>query len=63
MALAAYEDGYVLPTAHRELEKDPYVLRGSQGFGFRETTTSSTKANLVCDTMRTPRHPNMDVRT
>src|SRR5690606_4116850 len=38
MALAAYEDRYVIPTAHREFEEDAYVLRGSSGFGFREPT-------------------------
>src|SRR5690606_8662608 len=38
MALAAYEDRYVIPTTHREFEEDAYVLRGSSGFGFREPT-------------------------
>src|SRR5690606_35974885 len=38
MALAAYEDRYVIPTAHRELEEDAYVLRGSAGFGLHEGT-------------------------
>ena len=64
MALAAYEDRYVIPTAHRELEEDAYALRGSTGFGFREATTGATKVNLFGGTKRTPRRsPNMDVPT
>ncbi|MDT0576050.1 nitrate reductase subunit beta [Croceicoccus sp. F390] len=42
MALAAYEDRYVIPTAHREFEEDAYVLRGAGGFGFREVTEGRT---------------------
>src|SRR3546814_4715125 len=41
MALAAYEDRYVIPTAPRELDEDAYVLRGSSGFGFREDGKST----------------------
>src|SRR3546814_10167435 len=43
MALAAYEDRYVIPTAHRELDEDAYVLRGSSGFGFREDSNGKSK--------------------
>ena len=42
MALAAYEDRYVIPTTHREFEEDAYVLRGAGGFGFREVTEGRT---------------------
>ena len=42
MALAAYEDRYVIPTAHREFEEDAYVLRGAAGFGFGEVTEGRT---------------------
>jgi nitrate reductase beta subunit len=63
MALAAYEDRYVIPTARREFEEDAYVLRGSSGFGFREGTTGSTKVNLFGGSKRTPRKPMMDVPT
>src|SRR3546814_4146222 len=42
MALAAYEDRYVIPTARREYEEDSYVLRGSSGFGFRERSEEHT---------------------
>jgi nitrate reductase beta subunit len=34
MALANYEDRFVIPTAHRELDADAYDLRGSCGFTF-----------------------------
>ncbi|MCC7346406.1 MAG: nitrate reductase subunit beta, partial [Variibacter sp.] len=34
MALANYEDRFVIPTAHRELGADAYDLRGSCGFSF-----------------------------
>jgi len=34
MALANYEDRFVIPTAHRELSEDAYDLRGSCGFSF-----------------------------
>ena len=54
MALAAYEDRYVIPTAHREFEEDVYALRGSTGFGFREATTGNTKTNLFGGTKRAP---------
>jgi nitrate reductase beta subunit len=63
MALAAYEDRYVIPTAHREFEEDAYVLRGSSGFAFREATTGATKVNLFGGSKRTPRKPMMDVPT
>src|SRR3546814_2253357 len=45
MALAAYEDRYVIPTAHRELDGDAYVLRGSSGFGFRADSNGKSKEN------------------
>jgi nitrate reductase beta subunit len=63
MALAAYEDRYVIPTTHRELEEDAYALRGSTGFGFREGTNGSTTVNLFGGAKRTPRKRYMDVPT
>ncbi len=44
MALAAYEDRYVIPTAHREFAEDAYVMRGATGFGFKEGTQGRTPA-------------------
>ena len=64
MALAAYEDRYVIPTTHRELNEDAYVLRGSTGFGFREGTLGSTNVNLFGGGVKkTPRKPYMDAPT
>jgi len=63
MALAAYEDRYVIPTARREYEEDSFVLRGSSGFGFREDTNGATKLNLFGGAKRTPRKPYMDIPT
>jgi nitrate reductase beta subunit len=34
MAIANYEDRFVIPTAHRELGEDAYDLKGSCGFSF-----------------------------
>jgi nitrate reductase beta subunit len=34
MAIANYEDRFVIPTGHRELGEDAYDLRGSCGFSF-----------------------------
>ena len=34
MAIANYEDRFVIPTAHRETNEDAYDLRGSCGFSF-----------------------------
>jgi nitrate reductase beta subunit len=63
MALAAYEDRYVIPTAHREFEEDAYALRGATGFGFQEGTGGNTRTNLFGGAKRTPRRPYMDVPT
>ena len=63
MALAAYEDRYVIPTAHRELEEDAYALRGSAGFGLHEGTGGASKTNLFGGAKRTPRKPYIDVPT
>jgi nitrate reductase beta subunit len=34
MAIANYEDRFVIPTTHREVDEDAYDLRGSCGFSF-----------------------------
>ncbi|GAA5523670.1 respiratory nitrate reductase 1 beta chain [Microbulbifer aestuariivivens] len=43
MALAAYEDRYVVPTSHRETEENAYHLRGAVGFSFTEPHNGRTK--------------------
>lgn len=63
MGLAAYEDRYVIPTAHREDNEDAYLLRGAAGFSFREGSNGTTKANLFGQPDRTPRKRYMDIPT
>jgi nitrate reductase beta subunit len=64
MALAAYEDRYVIPTARREFDENAYVLRGSSGFGFGERTLGKTKVNLFGGGAdRAKREPRMDIPT
>ncbi|HYD76960.1 nitrate reductase subunit beta [Ramlibacter sp.] len=64
MAIANYEDRYVIPTVRRELEEDAYWLRGSTGFGFRDQTEGRSGLNLFGGgPKQTPRHKNMDVPT
>ena len=64
MAIANYEDRYVIPTVRREIDEDAYWLRGATGFGFRDQTEGATGVNLFGGgPKQTPRHPNMDVPT
>jgi nitrate reductase beta subunit len=47
MAIANYEDRFVIPTAHREVSEDAYELRGQCGFTFGDgCTPSDNKVNL-----------------
>ncbi|HBF61478.1 MAG TPA: nitrate reductase subunit beta, partial [Methyloceanibacter sp.] len=42
MAIANYEDRFVIPTAHRELSEDAYDIRGSCGFSFGNGCSGGT---------------------
>jgi len=42
MAIANYEDRFVIPTAHRELDEDAFDLRGSCGFSFGNGCSGGT---------------------
>ena len=42
MAIANYEDRFVIPTAHREIDEDAYDLRGSCGFSFGNGCSGGT---------------------
>jgi len=42
MAIANYEDRFVIPTAHREWTEDAYDLRGSCGFSFGNGCSGGT---------------------
>ena len=47
MAIANYEDRFVIPTAHREVSEDAYEMRGQCGFSFGDgCAPSDTKVNL-----------------
>ena len=47
MAIANYEDRFVIPTAHRELSEDAYDIRGSCGFSFGNGCSGGqTETNL-----------------
>jgi nitrate reductase / nitrite oxidoreductase, beta subunit len=42
LAIANYEDRYVIPTAHREIGEDAYNLKGSCGFSFGDGCSGGT---------------------
>ena len=47
MAIANYEDRFVIPTSHREATEDAYELRGQCGFSFGDgCAPSDAKVNL-----------------
>jgi nitrate reductase beta subunit len=47
MAIANYEDRFVIPTSHREVTQDAYELRGECGFSFGDgCLPSDSKPNL-----------------
>jgi nitrate reductase beta subunit len=47
MAIANYEDRFVIPTSHREVTQDAYELRGECGFSFGDgCLPSDTRPNL-----------------
>jgi nitrate reductase beta subunit len=47
MAIANYEDRFVIPTAHREVTEDAYELRGQCGFSFGDgCMPSDDRVNL-----------------
>ena len=47
MAIANYEDRFVIPTSHREVTQDAYEMRGECGFSFGDgCMPSDKKVNL-----------------
>ena len=46
MAIANYEDRFVIPTAHRETSEDAYQLRGNCGFSFGNGCAPEDTGNL-----------------
>jgi nitrate reductase beta subunit len=58
MAIANYEDRFVIPTAHREVNEDAYDLRGSCGFSFGNgCSTGDTPVNLFGGSGARARNP------
>ena len=56
MAIANYEDRFVIPTVHRELGEDAYDLRGSCGFSFGNGCSDGrTETNLFGAPKQGPR--------
>ena len=54
MAIANYEDRFVIPTAHREMSEDGFDLRGSCGFSFGNgCSTGATDVDLFGTKPRT----------
>lgn len=47
MAIANYEDRFVIPTAHRENSEDALDLRGSCGFSFGNGCSDGTSSTNI----------------
>jgi len=52
MAIANYEDRFVIPTSHREVAEDAYDARGSCGFSFGNGCSSDETPNLFATPKR-----------
>jgi nitrate reductase beta subunit len=57
MALANYEDRFVIPTTHRELVEDAYDLRGGCGFTDGNACSSGTGGRSLFGGGRRARSP------
>jgi nitrate reductase beta subunit len=57
MAIANYEDRFVIPTAHRETSEDAYQLRGACGFSFGNGCTPDDGGNLFSGGKLKARNP------
>ena len=58
MAIANYEDRFVIPTAHRELGEDAYDLRGSCGFSFGNGCSDGTTETNLFGTPKRAKTPD-----
>ncbi|MFT5439936.1 MAG: nitrate reductase beta subunit [Alphaproteobacteria bacterium] len=52
MAIANYEDRFVIPTAHREVAEDAFDIRGSCGFSFGNGCSGGTSETNLFGTPR-----------
>ena len=57
MAIANYEDRFVIPTAHRELGADAYDMRGSCGFTFGNGCSGGESETNLFGSPRKARNP------
>jgi nitrate reductase beta subunit len=57
MAIANYEDRFVIPTAHREINEDAYDLRGSCGFSFGNGCSGGVSETNLFGTPKRPKTP------
>jgi nitrate reductase beta subunit len=58
MAIANYEDRFVIPTTHREHSENAYDLRGSCGFSFGgDCSDGRTPVNLFGGRSKAPKNP------
>jgi nitrate reductase / nitrite oxidoreductase, beta subunit len=57
MAIANYEDRFVIPTAHRELGADAYDMRGSCGFTFGNGCSGGETETNLFGSPRKARNP------
>jgi len=57
MAIANYEDRFVVPTAHRELGGDAMDLRGSCGFSFGNGCSGGESGVHLFGSPRTAKTP------
>ena len=58
MAIANYEDRFVIPTAHREVNEDAYDLRGSCGFSFGNGCSGGASETNLFGTPKRAKTPN-----
>ena len=63
MAIANYEDRFVIPTAHRETSEDAYQLRGGCGFSFGNGCSDGQTATSLFGAPQKPKAKTpMEVR-
>ena len=60
MAIANYEDRFVIPTAHREWSEDAQDLRGSCGFSFGNGCSGGTSETNLFGTKQTKKRQEPD---
>ncbi len=59
MAIANYEDRFVIPTSHREVTQDAYELRGECGFSFGDGCMPSDDKPNLFGGIKTKNKPKM----